>query len=73
MGMKKLLFVFAITLASCKKEDVPKQCWRCEITGSILGPQYDKVVEQCVEREDDLDMQWEDPFDNEMNVYCKRK
>lgn len=60
-----------VPVTGCKKEDVPKQCWSCEING--MFPQYNKVVTQCVEKEADLDLQWEDPMGNEQNVLCTKQ
>lgn len=73
MRKKRILIVlFTLVLFGCSKSD-NTTCYVCEVTGSILGPQYDKQVEQCVEREEDLDMDWQDPSGNDMSISCRLK
>ncbi len=72
LGYMVLFSSMVLFIGACKKES-NKICYICEITGSLLGPQYNKTVEQCVEREQDLDLDWQDPAGNDMNCVCRLK
>jgi hypothetical protein len=72
--MRKILLwcLCLLLLGSCEKDN--SKCYECEITGSIIGSQYDRTETVCVASEEELLAKtFLDPQGNEMAFTCKEK